>query len=1150
VGRGSRIALGFVALGLAVGAAAAQPAIRFAEPVNLALKASHAEFDAYGRRFSLALEGNDRVLQKLSGAQKSALGSYRMLRGSLAGVPGSWARLTETPAGIEGAIWDGAELYAVTRYENIAPFLTTPLAASPGQTVVYRLSDARDAMPADFCDAAGTQVAAGTALDQYKEIVGELQMQTGGVVGPSITRQIEISLIADSAFQQAEGGDPTAAMVARLNIVEGIFSEQVGLLILAGEIRLVSPDADPFTTTKPTTLLEQLGKYRSNTPAVRARGLAHLMTGKDLDGTTAGIAYVGTVCEKERAVSLSQRSYGTTISALIMAHELGHNFGASHDGEPGTPCASTAAGFIMASSVTGYGTLSQCSIDTMKPVIASASCITAAEFADVALEADGPNASGEGGVPLTLPFTLRSTGNVDAEDTELSVTLPPSATISITAATASQGSCTIDGNNAHCRLGILKAGGAAQVTVTALSTTGANFTVQARAAAANDRLTSNDSRLVQVYIRSGIDARLAMSASAAEIGAGSPFEVYADVASLRAMAVRDASVSLNLNQPVATAGVPGGTCSVNGGSVLCTITEIPSGETRRVTVRATAGTAGPLFASGSISAAGEGDLTNNQGAASAWVQAARDVEVNASSAALDLPVGSVHEIPYVIHSRGVEATGAVELLFTTPAALSVDAIDAGGAACVHPSDYVWRCALGALAPGESRPVTLRFHATAPTTGDISAVAVTSDDGYLANNSSAVPLRIDHLYDLGVSLASGGSGIEDTLIEGQVALASNGRQGVVGGTLDVILDPAGTLISVTLPHGRACALISEDRARCTLPTLARGATLFIDYTAEFAEPGTYEVTFQVAAPGDSAPANDALTRPVLVRPWYDVSVAGSLDMPGLFGEQRRVQSFTVRTDRRALATARLLASHAAPALRVEAISAGVGDCRVDDELGGVCDFTDLPADSSVAVSISYLALDGSSIVEPAVSVSTPGDVRSSNDRVVGHVETLGSTDLELRVDGSLGGPRATSLNFPTIEVVNGNNRAMTPRLEVVLPPGVNVADVSASEGICSGSSTLRCDFDTLAPFARASVTLSVRASTDGNFVSNVKVSALNDVNPANDAREVAVEIGGTNVQASNGPGTGKGGGGRMEWLALALLGLLVARKQRAPIRRRA
>ncbi len=256
----------------------------------------------------------------------------------------------------------------------------------------------------------------------------------GGVITPELTHQIEISLIADSDFQAAEAGDPTAAMLARLNIVEGIFSEQLGLLVLATDVRLISATADPFTATKGSTLLEQLGAYRKQTPAVRARGLAHLVTGKDLDGTTAGIAYVRTVCEVETGVSISSRSFGTTISALVMAHELGHNFGAEHDGEPETSCASVNGGFIMASSVSGYSTFSQCSIDNMRPVFASASCVTPAEYADVTIDAGVTTVSGEGGAPFTLPFVVRSAGNVAAENTVLTLTLPESAAFNIDSA--------------------------------------------------------------------------------------------------------------------------------------------------------------------------------------------------------------------------------------------------------------------------------------------------------------------------------------------------------------------------------------------------------------------------------------------------------------------------------------------------------------------------------------------------------------------------------------------------------------------------------------------------------------------------------------------------------------------------------------------
>ena len=184
--------------------------------------------------------------------------------------------------------------------------------------MVYRLSDARDLLPQDFCALSDVAEAQGpTALDQYNAIVQAIEP---GVLSPSITRQIEISLIADNAFQQPKSADPTAAMLARLNIVEGIFSEQLGLLVLATDVRLMTPEEDPFTSTKGTTLLEQLARIARPRRQSRSRGLAHLMTGKDLDGTTAGIAYVRTACDR--------RARRVVEPALVRHHDFRADHGA------------------------------------------------------------------------------------------------------------------------------------------------------------------------------------------------------------------------------------------------------------------------------------------------------------------------------------------------------------------------------------------------------------------------------------------------------------------------------------------------------------------------------------------------------------------------------------------------------------------------------------------------------------------------------------------------------------------------------------------------------------------------------------------------------------------------------------------------------
>ena len=1126
----SRISLWIGLLGAAVSTNAQQ--IQYAEPVQLEVGTSSAAFQAYGRQFSLNLADNERVLDKLSVQRKQQLQSYRLLRGSLEGQPGSWIRLTQSAAGVEGAIWDGHDLYAVTTYQRIAALLTTPLAAAPNQTVVYRLSDARDLLPRNFCalDDAGAAVSKQTALDQYQAMVADLE----GTAAARMTQQIEIALIADSDFAASQGTDPTAAMLARFNIVEGIFSEQLGLLVLATDVRVMPAANDPFTSTKGTKLLEQLGNYRAATSEVRARGLAHLMTGKDLDGTTAGIAYVGDVCMGERGVSLSAQSYGTAVSALVMAHERGHNFGAPHDGEAGGACAAVTGNYIMSPTVSGYSTFSQCSVSVMQEVLRSASCVAPAEYADVSLAPADNNLKAEGGVPFTLPWVVQATGTTPAVDARFEVSLPDGLGLSFIAASAELGSCTVAGTTASCSFGSLSPGERRTVNVTARGDVAGNFSASGRVTALNDRLASNNARDLVFSVRSGIDATVALSTDAPEVALGAPLQVFADLRSLRALSVRNAVLSLNLNQAVVAASVPGGSCVTNARSVVCTIAEVSAGETRRLTVTASTTSPGPLYASATVTAAGDGDLTNNSAQAQGWIQAERDIDVTAGPADVELAVGGTYEVPVLIRSRGTQPTGAVTLWITFPSSVvGVDLIDTEGAACNRNDADSFVCELGSMAPGVSQLLRLRATGNDAGVANFRVVAEAASDGYPGNNIANVLLRVDNPVDLGVLLASGGAGIEDDDFNGEVTLGSNGRDAAVGATLDIELHSAGVLKSAAIHGGAPCELLSRQLARCALPDLPHGAQLHVDYVGSFAEPGSYDVKFTLHTPGDTATDNDSLTRAILVRPFNDVAVSGGVDLTRMMVGDSRQSTFTVNVGRRALASARFLASHYLPGVRVEAISASSGECQIGDA-GAACDFIDVPEFSEIRVDVTWRAeapLSG----EVAVSVATIGDVAPGNNVIRGSAEVMGATDVELRVAAEASATAGTTFDFPAISLVNGAEKAFGARLEVTLPAEVSLVSLSASNAICSGSTVLRCEFAEIEANSTATVNLTVRASQRGTHMSSLKLTTENDINPANDSREVAMEISGTSGSVAS--ANSGGGGGSFEWLSLLLLALI-------------
>jgi hypothetical protein len=103
--------------------------------------------------------------------------------------------------------------------------------------------------------------------------------------------------------------------------------------------------------------------------------VAHLFTGKNLDGSVIGIAYLGVVCDVNDAYGLSQSRYTTNFSLRVSltAHELGHNWNAQHcDASP--PCG------IMCSSNGGCGgDLTHFGATPLAAIIAwrnSAGCLT------------------------------------------------------------------------------------------------------------------------------------------------------------------------------------------------------------------------------------------------------------------------------------------------------------------------------------------------------------------------------------------------------------------------------------------------------------------------------------------------------------------------------------------------------------------------------------------------------------------------------------------------------------------------------------------------------------------------------------------------------------------------------------------------------
>jgi hypothetical protein len=322
-------------------------------------------FRAQGRRFELELRENEKLLSAMSVASREGLRArHEAYAGELAGQPGTWVRLTRSGNRWTGLIFDGEELLAVEPAAGLATSSRAPAASS---LAFYR---ARDVEIPGSC----ALEASSSPLPSLEGLVDELEGPPDALSAASA--EIQLAILGDPAFVQGHA-DPEGAAVALLNAVDGLYSEQVGVSVRMVELQLLQTDQG-LTSTNPSLLLDQLTDL-TGSGAIANPGLVHLLTGKNLDGSTVGIAYLDVLCNQRWGAGLSEIRRGSmAANTVLLAHELGHNFGAPHDNQSGSACAATPSGYVMSPSLNnGSDEFSQCSLAQMEPEIASARCLVA-----------------------------------------------------------------------------------------------------------------------------------------------------------------------------------------------------------------------------------------------------------------------------------------------------------------------------------------------------------------------------------------------------------------------------------------------------------------------------------------------------------------------------------------------------------------------------------------------------------------------------------------------------------------------------------------------------------------------------------------------------------------------------------------------------
>ncbi|MCM3874649.1 MAG: zinc-dependent metalloprotease, partial [Pyrinomonadaceae bacterium] len=252
-------------------------------------------------------------------------------KGSVKGSATAQVRMAVKESSIEGVIITESGQFFVQPSRSLSKM------SRDDEFVFYRGSDV-----ADQGGACGVTLADEVAAEEARSrshVNAETESAAVPVPGLSPLKIARMATEADAEYVAALGGpaQANAQIMNIMNFVDGIYQVEIGITFqLAFQNAWADASTDPYTSTVPSTLLDQFtGYWNANFTGIQ-RSLAHLWTGRDLNAGIIGVAFPSAVCRfPESAYGLSQQFPlgSSSISAptvVLTAHEIAHNFSAVH----------------------------------------------------------------------------------------------------------------------------------------------------------------------------------------------------------------------------------------------------------------------------------------------------------------------------------------------------------------------------------------------------------------------------------------------------------------------------------------------------------------------------------------------------------------------------------------------------------------------------------------------------------------------------------------------------------------------------------------------------------------------------------------------------------------------------------------------------
>ncbi|XP_064827290.1 zinc metalloproteinase-disintegrin-like brevilysin H2a isoform X1 [Oncorhynchus masou masou] len=173
--------------------------------------------------------------------------------------------------------------------------------------------------------------------------------------GPSILQKqkyVELVLVADNReYKKMESnrGELRKRIFEVVNFVNMVYKPLNTFIALVG--LEVWSDSDKISVTAPAgATLDAFTTWRNNELVkTKPHDNAHLISGIDFEGSTVGLAFIGTLCSGHSAGVVQDHNPRAIAVGATLAHEMGHNLGMNHDDS--SACACSGNSCVMAGAL-------------------------------------------------------------------------------------------------------------------------------------------------------------------------------------------------------------------------------------------------------------------------------------------------------------------------------------------------------------------------------------------------------------------------------------------------------------------------------------------------------------------------------------------------------------------------------------------------------------------------------------------------------------------------------------------------------------------------------------------------------------------------------------------------------------------------------